>query len=133
MALSKLFFEEDREGFLGRVGSDLCGSAIAVLPSTPEIRGKGLSFMENCGLLVAENLEVISSSPIQTPSSSPSLSCGLASSFLSPSVPNLPSSAFHTQFPMENRVISEFFPKKDNVGTVGQISVGIHNLVVEEI
>ena len=133
VALSKLFFEEDREGFLGRVGSDLCGSAIAVLPSTPEIRGKGLSFMENCGLLVAENLEVISSSPIQSPSSSPSLSCGLASSFLSPYVPNLPNSAFHTKFPMENRVISEFFPKKDDVGTVGQISVGIHNLVVEEI
>ena len=133
VALSKLFFEEDREGFLGRVGSDLRGSTVAVLPSTPEIRGKGLSFMENCGLLVAENLEVISSSPIQSPSSSPSLSCGLASSFLSPYVPNLPNSAFHTKFPMENRVISEFFPKKDDVGTVGQISVGIHNLVVEEI
>ena len=34
---------------------------------------------------------------------------------------------------MENRVIFEFFPKKDDVGTVGQIFVGIHSLVVEEI
>ena len=88
------------------MGSNLRGSAVTVLPSMPEIRGKGLNFKGNCGLLVAENLEVISSSPIQSPLSSPSLSCGLTSSFLSPSVPNLPSSAFHTQFPMENRVIS---------------------------
>ncbi|RVW25448.1 Transposon TX1 uncharacterized 149 kDa protein [Vitis vinifera] len=71
----------------------------------PEIRGKGLNFKGNCGLLVAENLEVISSSPTQSPSSSLPPSCDLASSFLSPSVPNLPS----------------------------QISVGIPNLVVEEI
>ena len=34
---------------------------------------------------------------------------------------------------MKNRVTSEFFSKKDDVGTVGQISVGIPNLVVEEI
>ena len=112
MALSKLFFDEDREGFLSRVRSDLRGSTVAVLPSTPEIRGKGLSFMGNCGLLVAENLEVISSSPIQSPLSSPSLSCGLTSSFLSSSVPNLPSSTFLSQFPMENRVTLNFFPKK---------------------
>ncbi|RVW15380.1 hypothetical protein CK203_082622 [Vitis vinifera] len=79
-----------------RVGSDLRGSAITVLPSTPEIRGKELSFMGNYGLLVAENLEVISFSPTQSPPSSPSPSC-------------------------------------DDVGTVGQISVAIHNLVVEEI
>ena len=115
------------------MGSDLRGSAVTVLPSTLEIRGKELSFMGNYGLLVAENLEVISFSPTQSPPSSPSPSCGLASSFLSPSVPNLPNSAFHSQFPMENRVTFEFFSKKDDVGTVGQISVGIHNLVVEEI
>ena len=34
---------------------------------------------------------------------------------------------------MKNRVTSEFFSKKDDVGIVGQISVGIPNLVVEEI
>ena len=121
------------EGFLGRVGSDRRGLAVMVMPSSLETRGKGPSLLGNCGLMVAENLEVILSSPIQSPSSSIPSSCGLTSSFLSPSVPNLPNSAFHTKFPMENRVISEFFPKKDDVGTVGQISVGIHNLVVEEI
>ena len=94
VALNKFSSDKDREGFLGRVGFDLRGSAIIVLPSTPEIRGKRLNFMGNCGLLVAENLEVILSSPIQSPSSSILPSCGLTSSFLSPSVPNLPSSAF---------------------------------------
>ena len=34
---------------------------------------------------------------------------------------------------MENRVNFEFFSKKDDVGTVGQIFVGIPKLVVEEI
>ena len=34
---------------------------------------------------------------------------------------------------MENWVTSEFFSKEDDVATVGQISVGIPNLVVEEI
>ena len=132
MASCKPSFDEDREGFLGRVGSNLRGLAVTVLPFTSEIRGKGLSFMGNCGLLVAENVEVNSSSPTQSPLSSLPPSCGLASSFLSPSVPNLPSSAFLSQFPMEN-VTSEFFSKKDDVGIVGQISVGIPNLVVEEI
>ncbi|KAL6331444.1 hypothetical protein AAG906_011383 [Vitis piasezkii] len=111
VASCKPSFDEDREGFLGRVGSDIRGLAVMVLPSTPEIRGKGLSFMGNCGLLVAENLEVNSSSPTQSPLSSLPPSCGLASSFLSSSILNLP----------------------NDVGTVGQISVGIPNLVVEEI
>ena len=78
------------------MGSNLSGLAVTVLPSMPEIRGKGLNFKGNCGLLVAENLEVISSSPTQSPSSSLPPSCDLASSFLSPSVPNLPSSAFQS-------------------------------------
>ena len=60
--MRKPFFEEDREGFLGRVGSDLRGSSVTFLPSNPEIRGKGLNFLGNCGLSVAENLEVNSSS-----------------------------------------------------------------------
>ena len=133
VALNKFFSDKDREGFLGRVGFDLRGSAIIVLPSTPEIRGKRLNFMGNCGLLVAENLEVILSSPIQSPSSSIPHSCGLVYSFPSPSVPNLPRSAFQSQFPMENRVISEFFSKKDNDGSVSQSSIDIHNLVMEVI
>ena len=33
-------FEEDKEGFLGRVGSDLRGSSVIDLPSSSEIRGK---------------------------------------------------------------------------------------------
>ena len=104
-----------------------------VLPSTLENRGKVPSFMGNCGLLVAENLEVISSSPIQSPSSSIPPSCGLTYSSLSPSVPNLPGSTFQSQFPMENRVNSEFFFKKDDDVFVGQTSVGIPNIVMEVI
>ena len=89
--------------------------------------------MGNCGLLVAENLEVIRSSPIQSPSSSIPPSCGLTSSFSSPFVPNLPSSAFQSQFPMENRVNFEFFSKKDDDGSVGQSSIVIPTLVMEVI
>ena len=62
VALRKPYFEEDKEGFSGRVGSDLRGSSVTVLPSNPEIRGKGLNFKGNCGMLVAENMEVNSSS-----------------------------------------------------------------------
>ncbi|RVW19586.1 hypothetical protein CK203_115950 [Vitis vinifera] len=51
------FGEKAKEGFLGRVGSDLRGSSVTFLPSNPEIRGKGLNFLGNCGLSVAENLE----------------------------------------------------------------------------
>ena len=64
VALNKFSSNEDREGFLGRVGSNLHGPVVMVLPSTPEIRDNGLNFMGNCGLLVAKNLEVIPSSPI---------------------------------------------------------------------
>ena len=46
------------EGFLGRVGSDPRGSAVMVMPSMPETRGKGPSLLGNCGSMVAENLEV---------------------------------------------------------------------------
>ena len=52
VALNKFSSDEDREGFLGRVGSDLRGSTVMVLLSTPKIRGKGLNFMGNCELLV---------------------------------------------------------------------------------
>ncbi|KAJ9709584.1 hypothetical protein PVL29_001187 [Vitis rotundifolia] len=130
-ALHNFYFDKNKEGFLGRVGSDPRGSAVMVLPSTPKIRGKGLRFMGNCGLLVAENLEVTSSSTFQSPSSYFSPSCGFTSSFLSPSTPILPSSDIQSLNPLENRVNSKFFFKKDNDGTVGQFSVGIPNLMLE--
>ena len=40
----KPFHEEDRTGFLGRVGFDLRGSLVTFLPSNPEIKSKGLNF-----------------------------------------------------------------------------------------
>ena len=60
--LNNFSSDEDMEGFSGLVGSDPHGLAVMVLPSSPETRGKGPSFLGNCGLMVAENLEVISSS-----------------------------------------------------------------------
>ncbi|KAJ9693367.1 hypothetical protein PVL29_012220 [Vitis rotundifolia] len=129
--LHNFYSDENKEGFLGRVGSDPRGSAIMVLPSTPKIRGKGLRFMGNCGLLVAENLEVTPSSSFQSPSSYFPPSCGFNSSFLSPSTPILPSPDIQSLNSLENRVNSKFFFKKDNDGTVGQFSVGIPNLVLE--
>ena len=78
-------------------------------------------------------MEVIPSSPIQSPSSSIPSFCGLTSSFPSSSVPTLPSSTFQSQFPMENRLNSDFFSKKDDDGSVGQSSVGILNLVMKVI
>ncbi|KAJ9685132.1 hypothetical protein PVL29_017244 [Vitis rotundifolia] len=130
-ALHNLHSDENKEGFLGRVGSDPRGSAVMVLPSTPIIRGKGLRFMGNCGLLVAENLEVTPSSSFQSPSSYFPPSYGFNSSFLSPSTPILPSPDIQSLNSLENRVNSKFFFKKDNDGTVGQFSVGIPNLVLE--
>ena len=128
----KPFFEEDRERFFGQVGSDLRGSSATFLPSNPEIRGKGLSFMGNCGMSITENLEVNSPSPSQSPWSYFPISSGLALPFLSPSIPDLPSSVIQSQFPMENRVISEIFSKKDDDGTLCQNFVGNPNLIVVE-
>ena len=56
--LNNFSSDEDMEGFLGRVGSDPRGSAVMVMPSMPETRGKGPSLLGNCGSMVAENLEV---------------------------------------------------------------------------
>ena len=69
---------------------------------------------------VVENLEVCLSSLSQSPESSSTPSCGLALPMSSPFGPDLPSSVSHSQSPMENRVISEFFLKKDVVGTFYQ-------------
>ena len=100
----KHFFEEDREGFLGRVGSDLRGSLVTFLLSNPEIRGKGLNFLGNCGLSVAENVEVISSASSQSPLSSFPISSGSAPPLplLSPSAHISSSSVFQSPFPLEN-------------------------------
>ena len=87
--------------------------------------------MGNCGLLVTENLEVTPSSTFQSPSSYFPPSCGFTSSFLSPSTPIFPGSDIQSLNPLENRVNSEFFFKKDDDGIVGQISVGIPNLILE--
>ena len=100
--MHKPYFEEDKEGFLGRVGSDLRGSSVTNLPSNPEIRGKGLSFKGNCGMLVVENMEVCQSSPSQSLEYAFHPSCGLALPLLSPSGLDLLSSVFHSQSPMEN-------------------------------
>ena len=118
-------FEEDKEGSLGQVGSDLRDSSITDSPSSPEIRGKGLNFEGICEMSGVENLEVSLYSPFQPPEYSSIPSYGLALPLPSPSGPDLPSSVSLSQPPMENRVISEFFPKKDIVGTFYQKYVGI--------
>ena len=117
---------------MGHVGFDHRGSSDTVFPSSPVIRGKGLSFMGTCGMLVVENLEVSSSLPSQSPLSSFPPSCGLTLPFLSPSVPILPSSVIQSQCPMENQEISEIFSKKDDVDTLCQMSIGNPNLDVVE-
>ena len=130
--MCKPYNNENREGFMGHVGFDHRGSSDMVFPSSPVIRGKGLSFMGTCGMLVAENLEVSSSLPSQSPLSSFPPSCGLTLPFLSPSVPILPSSVIQSQCPMENQEISEIFSKKDDVDTLCQMSIGNPNLDVVE-
>ena len=127
------------EGFLGRVGSDPCGSIVMVMPSTSETRGKGPSLLENCGSMVAENLEV-TPSLFQSPQPYISPSSGFtyflmnpSVPILSPSTPMLPSSVSQPQVPMKNRVNSEFFFKKVNDAYVGQTSVDIPNLEMEAI
>ncbi|KAJ9682271.1 hypothetical protein PVL29_018244 [Vitis rotundifolia] len=123
---------EGKEGLLGRQRSDFRGSAVLVLPFTPKIRGKRLRFLGNCGLSVAENLEVIPSSPSQSLSSLFLPSCGLIPSFVSPSAPNILNSDFQSLAPLENRVNSVILLKNDDDGTVGQNSVGIPNLEMVE-
>ena len=124
--LNNFSSDEDMEGFLGRVGSDPRGSAVMVMPSMPETRGKGPSLLGNCGLMVAENLEV---SPSLFQSTQPYIppSSGFSNSLmnpsvpiLSPSTPMLPGSVSQSLVPMENRVNSEFFFKKVNNAYEGQ-------------
>ena len=86
------YFEEDKEGFLGRMGSDLRGSAVIDLPYSSEIRGKGLIFEGICEIPGVENMEVCLSFPSQPPESSSIPSCSLELPLSSPSGPHLPSS-----------------------------------------
>ena len=87
-------FEEDKEGFLGRVGSDLRGLSVTDSPSSPGIRGKGLNFEGICETLGVENLEVCLFSPSQPPESSSIPSYVLTLPLSSPSGPDLTSSVF---------------------------------------
>ena len=85
-------FEEDKEGFLGRVGSNLRGSLVMDLPSISEIRGKRLIFEGICETLGVENMEVCLPFPSQPPESSSFPSCSLELPLPSPSGPHLLSS-----------------------------------------
>ena len=123
--LSNPHFEEDIEGFLGRVESDLRGSSVTDLPSNPEIRGKGLIFEGICEIPGVENMEVCQSSPSQSLEYAFHPSCGLALPLPSPSGPDLPSLISLSQSPTKNQVIPEIFSRKDIVGSFYQNYVGI--------
>ncbi|RVX15908.1 Transposon TX1 uncharacterized 149 kDa protein [Vitis vinifera] len=105
-------FEEDKEGFLGRVGSDFRGSSVTDLPSNPEIRGKGLIFEGICEIPGVENMEVCLSSPSQPPESSSISSCSLALPLPSPSGPDLPSFISLSQSPTKINKSKPNSPKK---------------------
>ena len=101
-ALRNPHSEEDKEGSLGQVGSNLRGLPITDSPSGPEIRGKGFIFEGICEIPGVENSEVCLSSPSQPPESSSIPSCGLALPSPSPSSPDLLTSVSLSHSPMEN-------------------------------
>ena len=103
---------EDRANYKGRMGFDHRGSSVTIFPSIPVIREKGLNFVGTYGMLVAENLEVSSSSHSQSSLSTFPPPFGLPLPSLSPSVPVLPSSVIYSHYPMKTRVISKFFFQK---------------------
>ena len=103
---------EDRASYKGRMGFDHRGSLVTIFPSIPVIREKGLNFVGTYGMLVAENLEVSSSSHSQSSLSTFPPPFGLPLPSLSPSVPVLPSSVIYSHYPMKTRVISKFFFQK---------------------
>ena len=108
------------------MGFDLRGPSVTFLPSSPEIRGKGLNFLGNCELSIGENVEVILSASSQSPLSSFPISSGSAPPLplLSPSAHLPSSSVLQSPFPLENRVIPEFLSKNDDVGSSCQNCVG---------
>ena len=103
---------EDRASYKGRMGFDHRGSLVTIFPSIPVIREKGLNFVGTYGMLVAENLEVSSSSHSQSSLSTFPPPFGLPLPSLSPSVPVLPSLVIYPHYPMKTRVISKFFFQK---------------------
>ncbi|KAJ9672084.1 hypothetical protein PVL29_025649 [Vitis rotundifolia] len=136
-------FEEDKEGFIGRVGSDLRGFTVTGSLSSLEIKGKGLVFEGICEFPGRENSEVCMSSHSQPPESSSTPHCGL---FLpmenrvplfrpspSPSGPDLLSLVYLSQSPMENRVFSKILVDKDVVGNLFQnnASIPVHDEMSE--
>ncbi|KAJ9707047.1 hypothetical protein PVL29_002164 [Vitis rotundifolia] len=128
-------FEEDKDGSMGRVGSDLRGFTVTGSLSSPKIRGKGLVFEGFCEFPGMENSEVNMSSLSQPPEFSSTPHCGqflpmenrvpLSPPSSSPSGPDLLNSVHISQSPMENRVFSEFLVDKDVVGNFFQNFVGI--------
>ena len=96
--LRKFSKGEDRAGCKGFAGFPHRGSSVAVFPSFPVTREKGLNSMGSCGLMVVENLEVSSYQHSQSSLSFLSLPSGLALPHLSPSVPVLPNSAIQSQY-----------------------------------
>ena len=95
------------------------------LPSSSEIRGKGLIFEGICEIPGVENMEVCLSFPSQPPKSSSIPSYSLELPLTSPSGPYLPSLVSLSQSPTENQVTSEIFSKKDVVSSFYQKYVGI--------
>ena len=108
--------DENGAGIKGFVGCTHRGSSITIFLHFPTIREKGLNSMRYCGMTIVENFEVSShqfsqpSTPFLSPFSS------LALPYPSPSVPDLPTSTFQSQFSKKNRVISEIFSKTNGVG-----------------
>ncbi|KAJ9689107.1 hypothetical protein PVL29_014651 [Vitis rotundifolia] len=128
-------FEEDKDGSMGRVGSDLRGFTVTGSLSSPEIKGKGLVFEGFCEFPGMENSEVCMSSLSQPPKSSSTPHFPLSPPSSSPSGPDLLNSVHISQSPMENRVFSEFVVDKDVVGNFFQNFVGIsvHDEVGKQI
>ena len=117
----------DGAGFKGFVGCSHSGSLVMDHLSYPASREKGLNFEGYCGMTEMEILEVSShhfaqpSLPFHSPFS------GVAPPLLSSSAIDLSIPAFQSQFPTKNRVLSEIFSIKDDVGTYSIGFVGIPN------
>ncbi|RVW53508.1 Transposon TX1 uncharacterized 149 kDa protein [Vitis vinifera] len=97
---------ENGAGIKGFVGCTHRGSSITIFLHFPTITEKGLNSMRYCGMTVVENFEASShqfsqpSPPFLSPFSS------LALPYPSPSVPDLPTSTFQSQFSKKNRLAS---------------------------
>ena len=98
---------EDRAGVKGFAGYPHSGSSVSDHPSYPANKEKGLIFEGYCGMTEVGIFQVSShhssqpSLPLRSPFS------GAAPPYQSPYVPDLSISAFHSQFPMKNRVLTE--------------------------